>query len=311
MKNDYGEKTRLNILYELSSIKAVEAVRLGVFNTINKIDCIRHRKLLADLAPKHDKATFRIEGAGVIGASLHHAIRIIRKSTDIKGKTILIIGCGRGAEINRWLKESPKKIVAIDYLDYSADWKKIMSRSPNVTIMQADIRKFDPGEKFDIIASKAVLEHINGLQETFPYIIKHLKEGGFFWADFGPLYYSWAGAHALPGYDHLLLSRKAFWKKAFAKKRDSEEEMDTLDFLKNDLFSRMKPNEYLAMFCKFLETCYLGIEISGDGLRFMRKEPEKYRTLRKKYSDRDLLVNGIFYLGKKTARPKSRIGHHK
>ena len=54
-----------------------------------------------------DRISFSTRGAVVLGASLERCIRVIRRHTPIRGKSLLILGCGRGEEIHRWVREGP------------------------------------------------------------------------------------------------------------------------------------------------------------------------------------------------------------
>ena len=267
--------------------------RLMQHSRIVKRDLARYRSDLTFLADLHyDDISFGTETAEVIGASLDHCIRIIKKHTTIKGKSILIVGCGNGREIHRWMKEKPSRIIAIEYLDYREDWKDISY--PNVKIVQGDIRSYELDEEVDIVTSKAVLEHISGLPAAFSSLVAPLKRGGYFWADLGPLYFTWGGAHAPLGYDHLLMSEAEFGN---LLNGTGYEEAQT--FWKHGLFSKLAYDQYMSCFAKHLEARYEGLEFSREALSYRESDRYRFDELSMRYGELDLLLKSIFYLGRK------------
>jgi SAM-dependent methyltransferase len=266
--------------------RIVDAIRLAqyrpVFPFLREVEC--------------DRISFSTRGAVVLGASLDRCIRIIRHHTPLRGRSVLILGCGRGEEIHRWVKEHPARILAVDYLDYREHWASIAY--PNVRILQADIRTFEPGEQFDLVTSKAVLEHIDGLESVFERLVKPLKVGGYFWADFGPLYCTWGGAHAPLAYDHLRLPERDY-----AAKLDAPQFAEARLFWDHGLFSRLTYPQYMALFGEHLERRYLAVQVSDDALHFREANRGVFDALAAEYGERDLLLKSIFYLGRKTHAP--------
>ena len=260
------------------------------------VDAIRlaqHRRRLPFLGELgFDRISFSTRGAVVLGAGLDRCIRIVRRHTSVRGRSVLILGCGKGEEIRRWVRERPARILAVDYLDYREQWAAI--DYPNVEIRQADLRELEAPQPFHLIASKAVLEHVPGLEAAFGHLVGLLRPGGYFWADFGPLYFVWGGAHAPLGYDHLLLAPAAFE----AKLEEGRFEEARL-FWRLGLFSRLKFPQYMALFDAHLSRRYLGVQVCEEALRFRQAHPTLFGELAKRHGERDLLLKSVFYLGRK------------
>ncbi len=273
--------------------RVIEQYRIIRHRILDKADFQRYSSDLSFLSElRYDEISFRIGTAIVLGASLEHCIRIIKQHTRIAGKNILIIGCGKGDEIHRWVREEPSKVLAIDYLDYHQYWESI--RYPNVEVFQADIRDCEIGEEVDLVVSKAVLEHIDGLEASFPNLIKPLRAGGYFWADLGPLYYTWGGAHAPLDYDHLTLSEDEY-----ASKLSVTDYEEGKLFWQHQLFSKLTYEQYMSCFDKYLDRRYVGLEISDEALKYRETNRADFNRLLLKYKESDLLLKSIFYLGYK------------
>ena len=145
------------------------------------------------------------------------------------------------------------------------------------------------------MTSKAVLEHVAGLESIFGRLVGPLKRGGHFWADFGPLYYTWGGAHAPLAYDHLLLPERDYAEKL----RDPQFQEARL-FWEHGLFSRLTYPAYMALLEKHLERRYLAVQVSDDALHFREAHRAVFEELRRSFGERDLLLKSVFYLGRKT-----------
>lgn len=239
-----------------------------------------------------DRVSFSTRGAVVLGSSLNRCIGIVRRHAPIRGRSLLILGCGRGEEIHRWVRERPARILAVDVLDYREHWAAIAY--PNVEFRQADLRTLATRERFDLIASKAVLEHVAGLETALGPLARLLRPGGHFWADFGPLYYTWGGAHAPLGYDHLLLPESEF-----AAKLDQPGCEEARLFWTHGLFSRLTYPQYMALLDAHFERRYVAVQICEEALRFRRTSPETFAQLVSQHGERDLLLKSVFYLGRK------------
>lgn len=96
---------------------------------------------------------------------------------ELSNKSILDIGCGKGnflLNVEKNIKH--KRLVGVDVSD------TFLPQSSNVEFIKANILDFDIGEKFDIIISDNVLEHIspNDMDIHLKLVKQHLKEDGIF-----------------------------------------------------------------------------------------------------------------------------------
>tara|TARA_B100000900_G_C20586598_1_gene719848 strand:- start:1317 stop:2207 length:891 start_codon:yes stop_codon:yes gene_type:complete len=94
---------------------------------------------------------------------------------EFYGKSILDVGCGKGALLNTISKSyKSKELYGIDVslLDDS-----IRKKMPNINFISGDITSFDLNKKFDVVYSNHVLEHManEDLKTHITSIIKHMK----------------------------------------------------------------------------------------------------------------------------------------
>lgn len=77
---------------------------------------------------------------------------------ELEGKSILEVGCGQGAFLKTILKSFPsKKLMG---LDVSIPKREILAQYPQIDFVAADITEFKIEEKFDVVYSNHVLEHM-------------------------------------------------------------------------------------------------------------------------------------------------------
>ena len=176
--------------------------------------------------------------------------------SKIKGKKILVQGCGFGKNIQYIIEFKPKKIIAFDLYEYSKEWKYLeeyaRQRGVKIKFLKDDMSKISKKypEYFDFIVSDAVLEHVKDLSLFMERSYNVLKSGGCFYASFGPLWFGPSGDHVYWGkdriYDHLLLSEEEYLNNV--KERHKQGEFDSFDLINEKLFSYKKVSEYLKIF---------------------------------------------------------------
>lgn len=93
---------------------------------------------------------------------------IVRRA-DVKGKTVLEVGCNEGFVTKALVESGAGRAVAIDY---DPEMVKKAKDLFDIEVFQGDINKLDfPDNSFDIAIGGEVLEHIDnpmvGLQELF------------------------------------------------------------------------------------------------------------------------------------------------
>ena len=233
---------------------------------------------------------------------------------EIKNKKIFIAGCGTGRDSLSWLKYNPEEITGVDFFNYEESWDQFKKYSlknkykTKLNFYQADLERLSgiPNEYFDIISSDAVFEHLNKFETICKEFYRILKPGGVLYSTFGPLYYSWGGDHYSgwdnidSGYNHIILSKEKY-KAYLAKNRYfSPGEEDGRRWITNNLFSYLKPIEYINLlnkskFCKL----FTSIMLDPIAIKCLRKRPDLKDELTKNHSYLDLLITGMTIIFKK------------
>jgi ubiquinone/menaquinone biosynthesis C-methylase UbiE len=121
--------------------------------------------------------------------------------------------------------------------------------------MQADLAKIVQIEDgcIDVIGSDAVFEHLKNLQDVLKEFYRILAPGGVLYATFGPLWYGYGGDHVsgydqiTSGYNHLILPPKEYQSYLQGMGQQIHSEDDGRTWIEHDLFSRLKPSEYLSL----------------------------------------------------------------
>jgi len=218
----------------------------------------------------------------------------LRRLNAILGKDVLVVGSQYGAEIPlEWLKYSPRKIVAIDIIPWPQEWSSICRLHPQIRFAGMDAMSLGfANSSFDLIYSEAVLEHITDMDRFFQESYRVLRRGGVFHADFGPLWHTCGGPHvgALE-FDHLLMP----WNEYLNKAKEVGNGWEC--WLERGLFNRLRLEEYLESFGKYFETKFLFVIGSPEAKRFKRSHPAKWRQLRERYSESDLMVRLVSLTG--------------
>ncbi len=156
-------------------------------------------------------------------------------------------------------------------------------------------------ESFDVIASAAVLEHVQNLEAISAESARVLKSGGVAWHGFGPLYFSFGADHCIAaygddcGYDHLLLTEEQYLSKINDQAFFDRQPNPNLPFwARHNQFSFASACEYLAAFQKYFHVRHVVAKITGPGLRFRDRFPDKWQRLRTAgIAEEDLLIKGI------------------
>jgi ubiquinone/menaquinone biosynthesis C-methylase UbiE len=96
---------------------------------------------------------------------------------NIKGKKILDFGCGTGSYIKQMLKKGAR----IKGFDISPEMLKIAKKNyPKLELKLGSGYKIPFKEKFDIVLSQLVVEHIKDWDKIFKEVNRVLKKGGIF-----------------------------------------------------------------------------------------------------------------------------------
>lgn len=97
---------------------------------------------------------------------------------DLKGKTVLEVGCGAG-RFTEILLSAGAMVVALDYSNaVDACWKNNYLH-PNINVVQGDIYNMPfYEESFDFVFCFGVLQHTPNVKKAFMSLLPQLKKGG-------------------------------------------------------------------------------------------------------------------------------------
>lgn len=231
----------------------------------------------------------------------------VDKIKNIKDSVVLIIGIGTGRDLESWLKYNPKKIIAIDYFSYDKAWKMRIEQYKNgynteIQFLQADIvnLKSIENDSIDIVGSDAVFEHINKFSDAIKELKRVLVPDGILYANFGPLWYSWGGDHISGtentenAYNHIRLDKDNYYKYLDTFGEFTHSEHDGRTWIKNNLFSYLKPKEYLDIIESHgLNKLFTSCVIDEKAIDYKKQYPEIYNELVLKFGEENLLISGI------------------
>ena len=196
---------------------------------------------------------------GQRGSDYERQRRRVNRYFSLRGARLLIAGCGTGGDIASWLTMDPKEIVGVDWFNYQRAWDMWQARfsgegyGERVRFAQGDLVGLSEMQdaSFDVIGSDAVFEHLRDLPRVLREFRRVLRPGGVLYATFGPLWYSWGGDHVSgyesikSGYNHLLLSQEDYRQYLNGLGSFGHSEHDGRTWIEHQLFSYLKPTEYL------------------------------------------------------------------
>lgn len=240
---------------------------------------------------------------------------LVNKNINLKGKTILIIGCGTGRDVISWLPYKPEKIIAIDYFNYQNAWNKISDYIVNsfgdteIEFRQLDIAELEASDinNVDIIASDAVFEHLRDFKENIEQLVSVLKKNGVLYATFGPLWYTWGGDHVSgfdsieSGFNHLNLGESAYdeYLKSFGEHVHSEHDGRT--WVYNKLFSYLKPRDYIDILNNAgMERLHVRSIIEKRAIKLLSSDADLKKKMLSIANYNDLITTGMTIIYRKT-----------
>jgi SAM-dependent methyltransferase len=232
--------------------------------------------------------------------------RRVNHYLPLVGKKVMIAGCGTGRDIKSWLPFRPEIVIGVDYFNYLKAWKLFADKvagkysKTKVVFQQGDLTNLSQfsNELFDVIGSDAVFEHVNELFSVLKEFHRLLKPGGIVYATFGPLWYCWGGDHIsgydglAGGYNHILLKRDDYEHYLNEAGPFEHSEHDGRTWIKNGLFSYLKPKEYIGLLnaCGF-ERVFTAAIIEPRAVKYLDMYDEQRRHLENLVSDPlDLLI---------------------
>lgn len=121
-----------------------------------------------------------------------YALGVCNSLLPIKGKSVLVTGCGRGGSMMQIVARRPEYVCAFDPQGYEKEWndfKKIASeKGVRVDFLRGNFEAV-PEMKFDFVVSDAVLQYIPDVDAYLKNVSGFLKDGGVFYASWGPTYF--------------------------------------------------------------------------------------------------------------------------
>lgn len=212
-------------------------------------------------------------------------LRRTRRLADLSHSDLLVLGCGRGEELELWELQKPRSLTAVDYFAQEA-W--MTHRGARFARMDARQLAFADAS-FDVVASTALFEHIDRVEDAAREMARLLRPGGLAFANFAPLFHTYGGAHFCGAYEHLWLSDADLERYLVARRIPMEME-DGLVWLRNGMFSRMRYRDYVEIFRRHFDMQHLTLGVSQPALRYRRQHPEEWRALTARYAEEDLLT---------------------
>ncbi len=213
-------------------------------------------------------------------------LRRTRRLLRLEGADILVLGAGHGDELGLWERQRPRSLTAIDFFGAPGSWRT----HKGVAFARMDARRLAFADhSFDLVTSTALLEHVDGVECAVAEMARVVRPGGLVFANFGPLYFTYGGAHYLGSFEHLRMTDEEFEAYLEARGIPFEREQG-LFFLRNRMFSRRTYDEYLTAFRRHFDLAHVIVHVSPRALRFKRERPDVWQALRSRFAEKDLLT---------------------
>lgn len=234
--------------------------------------------------------------------------RRVNHFKPLMGRDVLVAGCGTGRDVDSWVTMNPRQVMGLDWFSYDRAWDMWRDRfaqvAPEVDVRfdQADLSCLDSisSASFDVVGSDAVFEHLRDLPSVLEQFHRVLRPGGVVYATFGPLWHSWGGDHVSgydaleSGFNHLLLDRLEWEAYLDGLGERAHSEHDGRTWIEHDLFSRLRPAEYLHhLHAAGFKRCFVGAIVDPRAVAFLKRYPVKAQRLLTQYSELDLVLSGM------------------
>ena len=256
---------------------------------------------------------------GQRGNDLESHRRRIDRMFGLRGRDVLIAGCGTGRDVASWLAYPLKSLTGVDYFNYERAWRALReefgSRCFGTTIdfIQGDLVDLQifRDESFDLMGSDAVFEHVTDLGAVLKEAYRVLRPGGLLYATYGPLWYCWGGDH-LSGYDdlsngynHLLLDRPAYDCYLECAGKYVHSEHDGRTWIRHGLFSYLRPTQYIELLRgNGFSQKYIALSVEPRAVRCLRENRSVLdRLFETGCSEFDLIITGMTVIFQKPGGP--------
>lgn len=128
-------------------------------------DAISPKYLEKDLAPQSSIAR------------KHRLLSSLEVVNFNENKRILEVGCGAGFSV-KYLDKPYATYIGVDYSQGLIDYANQYNSSPKAQFICANIKEYQPEEKFDVIIMIGVLHHFDDMLGILAHIVSFLKPGG-------------------------------------------------------------------------------------------------------------------------------------
>jgi len=234
--------------------------------------------------------------------------RRVNKLFPLKGKSILVAGCGLGYDVTSWIKYPIKSLIGIDYFNFERAWRiqedvcRKINNNATLQFKQKDLENLESfsNGSFDIIVSDAVFEHIRDLEKVLIEFKRILRPGGVIYATFGPLWHCWHGDHVSGldkienGYNHLMLDKQDYQSYIDSLEEYFDQTYDPRLWINNGLFSRLKPDQYLELFERNgFERQFIAVIIDPRAVNCLKTNKLIRDKLLGTYDEIDLIITGM------------------
>jgi len=251
---------------------------------------------------------------GSRGTDYNAMRKLVNQHMDIEGKTVLILGCGIGKDIESWYRFKPKRVIGLEYFNYKNAWQNhteyLSKKYPDTetVFVQGDINNMVSfyDESIDIIGSDAVFEHLNNFDAAISEIKRVLIKGGIVYANFGPLWHCYGGDHLSAekglenSYNHLLLDENNYKTFLDSFGQYNHDDVDGRTWIYNNLFSYLTPEQYFEkMDSAGLLKEYAAAILEPSCLSFKEQYPDKYKILEEKYGFDALFIFALILVYRK------------
>lgn len=229
------------------------------------------------------------------GMFKRYAYGISARIRSLKGAMVLVPGVGYGRHLYQLASFQPKQIVAFDpYARHEEEWDFLKKRIKEKHDVEIEFISggFDRLPRayvhsFDHIISDAVIAHVADLRDFLRHSRTYLKEGGVFYASYGPIWYGPRGDLIDWGeenlFDHIVFSKEVY-KKKFADKFVAKDGSCSLPLTAREkMFSYLKAEEYLTLLKEEgFEKQLLFAKMSGSAAQLLKKQPKLHQKLDEK-----------------------------
>jgi SAM-dependent methyltransferase len=149
--------------------------------------------------PRYDEERFRSRYFGYDVDSTRRFFERFEGRVDVSGKTVLEVGCGRGAACAEAARLGAARVVGVD-LEIGELPRKVLGEQPElarrVELLATDGSLAELGtQRFDVVLSKDSFEHYREPESFVFKLVERLAPEGSLAIGFGPLWKSPEGGH--------------------------------------------------------------------------------------------------------------------